>query len=192
MSLLFHWLSNISGAVRRAPQLGTEASLIPSYSTGACSVLLLRPVQLFLIPWTAAHQAPLSMDVPGKSTGVGCHCLLQGIFPTQGSNLHLFCLLHWQAGSLPPRHLGSPSTRAGLSQTGIQTSQAFSQNHPLEVTAHPSCQRGVPRRHHSREEDCLFKGAPELSLHTPTQAYLFCGATGSVDTSAPCPSAKGS
>ena len=27
---------------------------------------------------------------PGKNTGVGCHALLQGIFPTQGSNL---CLL---------------------------------------------------------------------------------------------------
>ena len=25
-------------------------------------------------------------NFPGKSTGVGCHCLLQGIFPTQGSN----------------------------------------------------------------------------------------------------------
>ena len=25
-------------------------------------------------------------DFPGKSTGVGCHCLLQEIFPTQGLN----------------------------------------------------------------------------------------------------------
>ena len=25
-------------------------------------------------------------DSPGKKTGVGCHALLQGIFPTQGSN----------------------------------------------------------------------------------------------------------
>ena len=25
-------------------------------------------------------------DSPGKNTGVGCHFLLQGIFPTQGSN----------------------------------------------------------------------------------------------------------
>ena len=25
-------------------------------------------------------------DFPGKNTGVGCHVLLQGIFPTQGSN----------------------------------------------------------------------------------------------------------
>ena len=37
----------------------------------------------------------------GKNTGVGSHALLQGIFPTQGSNPHLFCLLHWQADSLP-------------------------------------------------------------------------------------------
>ena len=32
---------------------------------------------------------------------MGCHALLQGIFPTQGSNQHLLCLLYWQAGSLP-------------------------------------------------------------------------------------------
>jgi len=27
---------------------------------------------------------------------VGCHTLLQGIFPTQGSNLHLLHLLHYR------------------------------------------------------------------------------------------------
>ena len=43
--------------------------------------------------WTVAHQAPLSMDSSGKNTRVGCHFLLQGIFPTQGSYLHLLCLL---------------------------------------------------------------------------------------------------
>ena len=36
-----------------------------------------------------------------KNTGAGCHFLLQGIFPTQESNLCLLRLLHWQAGSLP-------------------------------------------------------------------------------------------
>ena len=40
---------------------------------------------------------------PGKNTGVGCHSLLQGIFPDQGWDL---CLLHWQADSLPPSHQG--------------------------------------------------------------------------------------
>ena len=42
--------------------------------------------RLFAVLWTIAHQAPLSMDSPGKNTGVGCHSLLQGIFPTQGLN----------------------------------------------------------------------------------------------------------
>ena len=28
-------------------------------------------------------------DSLGKNTGVGCHALFQGIFPTQGSNPHL-------------------------------------------------------------------------------------------------------
>ena len=39
-----------------------------------------------MTPWAVAHQAPLSMDSPGKNTAVGCHFLLQGIFPTQGIN----------------------------------------------------------------------------------------------------------
>ena len=34
-------------------------------------------VRLYVTPWTAAHQAPLSRDSPGKNTGVGCHFLLQ-------------------------------------------------------------------------------------------------------------------
>ena len=46
----------------------------------------LRHVGL-LCPWKS----------PAKNTGVGCHSLLQGIFPTQGLILHLLCLLHWQA-----------------------------------------------------------------------------------------------
>ena len=52
----------------------------------------LRPRGL-LCPW----------DSPGKNTGVGCHFLLQGIFPTQGWNPGL---LHWQVDSLPLHHLG--------------------------------------------------------------------------------------
>ena len=43
-------------------------------------------VQLCVTPWTVAHQAPLSCNSPGKNTGVCCHSLLQGIFPTQESN----------------------------------------------------------------------------------------------------------
>ena len=54
---------------------------------------------MFFCPW----------DSPGKSTGVGS--LLQGIFPTQGSNQSL---LHWQADSLPPEPLGNSIRYKGM------------------------------------------------------------------------------
>ena len=44
-------------------------------------------VRLFATPWAVPCTRLLrSWDFLGKSTGVGCHFLLQGIFPTQGSN----------------------------------------------------------------------------------------------------------
>ena len=54
----------------------------------------LQPARL-LSPW----------DFPGRNTAVGCHFLLQGIFPTQGLNPSL---LRRQADSLPLNHQGSP------------------------------------------------------------------------------------
>ena len=51
----------------------------------ACSVM-----SDSVTPWTVAHQAPLSMDSPGKNAGVGCPALLQGIFLTQGLYPHVF------------------------------------------------------------------------------------------------------
>ena len=50
---------------------------------------MLSCVQLFVTPWT--------WNSPGQNTGVGSHSLLQGIFPTQGSNpglLHCRWILH--------------------------------------------------------------------------------------------------
>ena len=58
---------------------------------------------------------PIECSLPGSSVlGIFqagllewvSHLLLQGIFPTQGSNPHLLCLLH-QADSLPLSHQGS-------------------------------------------------------------------------------------
>ena len=39
-----------------------------------------------VFPMDQGRQASLSMGFLGKNTGVGCHSLLQGIFPTQASN----------------------------------------------------------------------------------------------------------
>ena len=61
------------------------------------------PPARLLCPW----------DSPGKNTGVGCHALLQGIFPTQESSLRLFCVLPWQVASLPLEPTGKPLNLRG-------------------------------------------------------------------------------
>ena len=58
----------------------------------SCSSL--QPIRL-LCPW----------NFSGKNTRAGCYFLLQGIFLTQGLNLGLLHLLHWQADSSPLGHL---------------------------------------------------------------------------------------
>ena len=72
-----------------------------------CSVLF----DSFVTLWTIACQASLSMGFSRQEYEEGRHFLLQGIFPTQGSNPSLLCLLHWQADSLPLCHLGSLMAR---------------------------------------------------------------------------------
>ena len=63
-------------------------------------------VQLIATLWKVACQASLSMQFSSKNTGVGCHALLQGIFPTHGLNQLLH--LHWQVGFLPLAPPGKP------------------------------------------------------------------------------------
>ena len=73
------------------------------YVVFACSSL--SHVQLFATLWTIACQAPLSMDFPGKKTGVGCHFLLQR--PNPG----LVCLL--SAGKESACNEGDPALITG-------------------------------------------------------------------------------
>ena len=56
----------------------------------SCSVVFNFLQWYGLCPW----------DSPGKNTRMDCNALLQGISPTQGSNLHLSFLLHWQVDPL--------------------------------------------------------------------------------------------
>ena len=91
------------------PYTKIKSSYMYAYLSLAAWVLTcFSHIGLFVTPWTVAQQAPLSMDSPGKNTGVGWHALLQGIFLTQGSNPHLLSLLHWQGGSLPLVPPGKP------------------------------------------------------------------------------------
>ena len=58
---------------------------------------------------------PMDWSPPGSSVHgiLQAKILLQGIFPSQGSNPCLLCLLHWQAGSLPLAPPGKPWSDCG-------------------------------------------------------------------------------
>jgi len=67
------------------------------------------------------HQALLFM---GILPWVGGHALLQGVFPTQGSNPCLLHLLHWQAGSLPLAPPRKPYIYLYLSNVKVKVAQS--------------------------------------------------------------------
>ena len=63
----------------------------------------LSHVQLFATPWSVAHQAHLSIDSPGKNSGVDSPSLLQRIFLTQELNPGSPALQIDSLPSEPPR-----------------------------------------------------------------------------------------
>ena len=81
-------------------------------------------------PGSSVHGAS-----PGKNTGVGCHFLLQGIFPTQESNPRLLCFLYWQAGSLPLVPPGKPHP---ISMKNINVHTTFFLQNAVQPVSMPS------------------------------------------------------
>ena len=78
------------GGVPKRNVLSTPQSLLfLGRNTRQACVLWLSRVQLFVTPWTAALQAPLSVGFSRQEYWSGLPCPSPGIFPTQGSNPHL-------------------------------------------------------------------------------------------------------
>ena len=75
---------------------------------------MLSCIQLSVTPWTVAARLLCPWNSSGKNTGVGCHFLLHGIFLTQGSNLHVLCLLHCRQILYPLSHPGRITLWYGL------------------------------------------------------------------------------
>ena len=134
------WVSCLTGGFFTPEHQGSPHIYISLY---AClhakslqSCLTLCDPMAYSLPGSSVHG-----DSPGKNTGVGCHVLLQVIFPTQGSNPGLpHCrqilnhlshqggprILEWVAypfsrGSSPPRNQTAVTCIAGGFFTSLAT-----------------------------------------------------------------------
>ena len=77
----------------------------------------------FATPWTVATRLRCPWNSPVRNTGVACHFLLQGIFPTQESNPHLllgrWILYHWAPWEAHHKQQLSNKTRVLVPPQGI-------------------------------------------------------------------------
>ena len=97
---------------------------------------VLSSVRLFVTPWKTVHQAPLSMGFSSQNTGVGCHFVLQGIFPTQGSNPGLpncrqilYCLSHiTKASTVRKKAFVKSHTAPSLVTAPVQREMTWTMN----------------------------------------------------------------
>ena len=80
------------------------------YINKKVKLLVAQLCRLFETPWTVVL---CPWDSPGKNTEAGCHFLLQGIFPIQGLNPYLLCLLLWQMEFLQLVPLRKPKIAYG-------------------------------------------------------------------------------
>ena len=88
-------------------------------NAGVSNYWLLSHALLFVTPWLQPTRLLCPWDFSGKDTGVGCHFLLQGIFPTQGSNLGL---LYYRQILYRLSYKGSPrqETKEAMQETPVR------------------------------------------------------------------------
>ena len=96
---------------------------------------------LIATPWTAAYQAPPSMGFPGKSTRVGCHCLLHknGISSVQFSSVAQSCPTFCDPMNRSTPGLPVPHQLPEFTQTHVhRVNDAFQPSLPLSSPSPPA------------------------------------------------------
>ena len=119
---VWHWI--YVNSEEGLPRTSTNAPplLFTSYEIVTVPVTMCLVAQSCRTLWDSMNCSPAGSSVhgesPGKDTGVRCHALLQGIFPTQGSNPGL---LHCRQIPYRLSHQGnSPVTIRQASPCGFQ------------------------------------------------------------------------
>ena len=113
---------SMSSPHQRAPRILIVSSMVyltPGFLGIRCFFFLhirgaAAQLRLTLVtPWTVATRLLCPWDSPRRNTGVGCHSLLQGIFPIKGLNPSSLALAGKDSSTLS--HWGSPYKRQMIS-----------------------------------------------------------------------------
>ena len=130
----------------------------------------LKPMVILLCPWNS----------PGKNTGLGCHFLLQGIFPSQGSNLRLLMSPALAEGIFTPSAGSKTSplhTQESVPVQGPALLQAVPQQASWQVGKRVVVDAPFPSgQAHSLScalHHCLILTAGPLHLLIPVPGMLF-------------------
>ena len=103
---------------------------------------------------------------------MGCHFLLQGIFPTQGLDPRLLSLLHWQTGSLS---LAPPGKRILCGTWDPKANMKDGMVWPKPYTAERAgslLDGNTYERCWGRIQDWIWKPLPQLGSDAPVKEYM--------------------
>ena len=146
-----------------------------------CAVLSHSVMSDSETPWTVAWGLPgpsVHEDSLGKNTGVGCHALLQELFPTHTSNpglLHcrwiLYCLSH--GGSPRTLEVVYPFSR-DLPDPGIEPGSPALQADSLQLSYQGSPLTIIVTIYWvvTGESESISRSIPGSSVHTISQARI--------------------
>ena len=125
----------------------------------------------FVIPWTVPTRLLCPWDSPGKNTGMGCHSLLQGIFPIQGSNpglLHCRQILYYLSHQGSPSHALKRSKSIGLLSLFLKKCMTWNKH---ERNKTKQLRRKEPTL--GTQPPCLcFPALPAPNAHSQNSIYL--------------------
>ena len=97
-----------------------------------------------MTPWTTACQALLCRNSLGKNTGVGCHALLQEIFPTQGLNPGFLHCKQTLIPETPEKPLRCTKFRFRTRQSKMTAQRKFGMTHISDSSYHEAATLSPP------------------------------------------------
>ena len=168
------WASNERISIKHTKEIWPIGSVCMHVCAQAC-LTLCDPMDDSL-PGSSVHGI-----FPGKNTGPGCHFFLQGIFPTQGSNLRLLhcrqMLYCWPPGETPQKKSGqyeaSPkcSLLLSLSLGTTRLRSVLSVDHTKTCRAK---EKSLPPAHSALSWPAACVTRVALLLKTQRKTHLLC------------------